>query len=203
MKRYRKIKQIFKRKKLHAHFSRLVPRQHHLNGTLLHRIVGERLFDSRIWKPTKTSISGGLAVGIFVALTPTMGVQIFLAVIVSYFLRVNIPAAVAACWITNPFTAPVIYPLQYKLGIWLSGIPEREELAGYRGMLKHFVRYAKPLWIGSLISATFCSAFLYAGVFLVWGLIRKIRKNAFSALLRNKPENVLIDFLSFSLLLCF
>ncbi len=167
---------MFKKKRLRAYFSRLVPKQHHLNGTLLHRIAGESLFDPRIWKPARARISGGLAVGIFVALTPTMGVQIFLAIIVAYFLRVNIPAAVAACWITNPFTAPIIYPLQYKLGIWLSGIPEKEELAGYSGMLRQFVRYAKPLWIGSLISASFCSAFLYAGVFFAWGLIKKIRK---------------------------
>ncbi|MFN3531727.1 MAG: DUF2062 domain-containing protein [Candidatus Brocadia sp.] len=176
LKRYRKIKEIFKGKKLFEHFSWLVPRQHHLNGTLLHRIVGERLFEPKIWKPTKTSIACGLAVGVFVALTPTMGVQMFLAVIVAYFLQVNIPAAVAACWITNPFTAPIIYTLQYKLGIWLSGIPEKEELAGYRGMLKHFVQYAKPLWVGSLISAAFFSAFIYAVVFIVWGLIRKLTK---------------------------
>lgn len=173
---FRKISHIINWKRLHAHFSRFIPQQHRLNDTLLHRIIGERLFDPRNWKPTNKSISGGLAVGLFVALTPTMGVQMFLAVIVAYFLRVNIPAAVVACWVTNPLTAPLIYPLQYKLGIWLSGIPRTEELAGYRGMLRHFVRYAKPLWIGSLISATFCSAFLYAGVFLMWGLIKKIGK---------------------------
>jgi uncharacterized protein (DUF2062 family) len=173
---FQKIQRLLSWKKLHDYFLRMIPRPHHLNDTFLHRIIGERLFDSRFWKPTKTSISGGLAVGIFIALTPTMGVQIFLAVVVSYFLRVNIPAAVAACWITNPLTAPIIYPLQYKLGIWLGGIPESEELTGYHGMLRHFVRYAKPLWIGSLISATFCSAFFYSVVFLAWGLIRKIRR---------------------------
>lgn len=171
-----KLKRIFNRNTVSAFFSRFIPRPHHLNGTFLHRIAGESLFDPRLWKPTKVSICGGPTVGIFVALTPTMGVQFFLTIIVAYFLRVNIPAAAAACWITNPFTAPIIYPLQYKLGIWLSGIPEKEELAGYRGMLRYFVSYAKPLWIGSLISASFCSAFLYAGVFVVWGLIKKIRK---------------------------
>lgn len=173
---FRKIRHSINWKRLHDRFSRFIPQHHHLNDTLLHRIIGEKLFDPRIWKPTNKSISGGLAVGLFVALTPTMGVQMFLSVILAYFLRVNIPAAIVACWVTNPLTAPIIYPLQYKLGIWLSGVPRTEELAGYRGMLKHFVRYAKPLWIGSLISATFCSAFIYAGVFIVWELIGKSRK---------------------------
>ncbi|MCR4321870.1 MAG: DUF2062 domain-containing protein [Candidatus Brocadiaceae bacterium] len=40
--------------------------------------------------------------------------EVILAALV---MRVNIPVAIAASWITNPLTAPVIYPLQYRLGI--------------------------------------------------------------------------------------
>jgi uncharacterized protein len=166
-----KVKHIVKWDKVYSYFIRIIPQQHHLTGTILHRVFGERLFAPHIWKPTKISISGGLAVGIFIALTPTIGVQMILSIMAAYFLRVNIPAAIAACWITNPLTAPVIFPLQYKLGTWLSGVPEPDELTGYTGMLRHFVRYARPLWVGSLLSATFFALLVYIGSFSVWGLV--------------------------------
>ncbi len=169
--RLEKFKHMLNWDKIYLYFARFVPQQHHLTDTLLHRVFGERLFAPHIWKPTRVTISGGLAVGIFIALTPTIGVQMILSIMVAYFLRVNIPSAIAACWITNPLTAPVIYPLQYKLGIWLSGVPESSELSGYTGMLRHFVRYARPLWVGSLLSAVLCAAIVYAGTFFIWGFI--------------------------------
>lgn len=171
----KKIEHIFNLKKLGLNLSRLIPRQHHLNGTIFHRVIGDRLFDPRLWKPTQKSVSAGLAIGIFIALTPTIGVQIPLIILSALFLRVNIPVALAASWVTNPLTAPVIYSLQYKLGLWLSGAPDANVLAGYTGMLRIFFRYAIPLWVGSLLSATFCSSLGYVGIFSVWGLVDKLR----------------------------
>lgn len=171
----KKFTYILNWKKIYSYFFHRIFQQHHLNGTMLHRILGERLFDPHIWKPTRKSVSGGLAVGLFVALTPTVGVQMTLSIMAAYFLRVNIPAAVATCWITNPLTAPIIYPLQYRLGLWISGAPEADELVGYTGMLRHFIKYAKPLWVGSLLSAIFCATFVYIVAFFVWGLISKLK----------------------------
>lgn len=174
-----KIKHIFNIKKLGLRISRLIPRQHHLHGTIVHRIIGERLFDPRLWKPRNKSVSAGFAVGVFIALTPTIGVQIPLIILAALFMRVNIPVALAASWVTNPLTAPAIYPMQYKLGLWLCGAPNIDELAGYTGMLKIFIRYAKPLWMGSLISAICCSALGYAVIFSLWWLLSKLRKKTF------------------------
>ena len=172
----KKIKHILNMKKLGLRLSHLIPRQHHLNGTIFHRVIGDRLFDPRLWKPTQTSVSAGLAIGIFIALTPTIGVQIPLIILSALFLRVNIPVALAASWVTNPLTAPIIYPLQYQLGLWLSGAPDANELAGFTGMLRLFFRYAMPLWVGSLVSATFCSILVYVGSFTVWRLVDKFRE---------------------------
>ena len=173
---HKKIKHILSLKKLGLRLSHFIPRPHHLNGTILHRVIGERLFDSHLWKPTNKSVSAGFAIGVFIALTPTIGVQIPLIILSALFLRVNIPVALAASWVTNPLTAPVIYPLQYKLGLWLSGAPDANVLEGYTGMLRIFFRYAIPLWVGSLISATFCSSLGYVGIFSLWGLVVKLRR---------------------------
>lgn len=177
-----RIKYITSWKKIRIYFLRRFPRRRHLRGTFLHRVIGEQLFDPRIWKPSRKGVAGGLAAGLFIAFTPTMGVQMILAGMAAYFLRVNISLALIACWITNPLTAPAIYPLQYKLGLWLSGTPTADELAEYTGMLKNFVRYAKPLWVGSLVSATFCSILAYAVIFAVWEWIARLTSK------RNDPK---------------
>ena len=172
---HKKIKHILSLKKLGLRLSHFIPRPHHLNGTILHRVIGERLFDSHLWKPTNKSVSAGFAIGVFIALTPTIGVQIPLIILSALFLRVNIPVALAASWVTNPLTAPVIYSSQYKLGLWLIGAPDANVLEGYTGMLRIFFRYAIPLWVGSLISATFCASLGYVGIFSLWGLVVKLR----------------------------
>ena len=177
---HKKIKHILNLKKLGLRLSHFIPRPHHLNGTILHRVIGDRLFDPRLWKPTNKSVSAGFAMGIFIALTPTIGVQIPLIILAALFMRVNIPVAIAASWITNPLPAPVIYPLQYRLGLWLSGTPNIDELAGYTGMLRLFFRYARPLWVGSLISATCSSILVYAGISSVWWLVSKLREKLFN-----------------------
>lgn len=136
-------------------------------------MIGERLFDPHLWRPSRRGVAGGLAIGLFIALTPTLGVQMVLAALAAYFLRVNIPIAVLACWITNPLTAPVIYPLQYRLGLWLGGPVQAEEL--YNGALQNFISYIRPLWVGSLASGIFFSAIGYMVAFLGWTWIAKIR----------------------------
>ena len=66
------------------------------------------------------AIAGGFSLGLFIAFTPTIGVQIVLAFSLATVLNVNRPAAVLAVWLTNPVTIPAIFTLNYWLGslIW-------------------------------------------------------------------------------------
>jgi len=66
------------------------------------------------------AIAGGLGVGVFIAFTPTIGIQIFLAIIVATICNVNRPAAIVPVWITNPVTVAPVYSFNYWLGslIW-------------------------------------------------------------------------------------
>lgn len=62
-------------------------------------------------------ISWGAAIGMFVGLTPTMGVQMYIVAalwaIVRFLFRFNfnLPIAVALVWITNPVTVVPLYYL--------------------------------------------------------------------------------------------
>jgi uncharacterized protein (DUF2062 family) len=62
------------------------------------------------------AIAGGFAIGTFIAFTPTVGVQIILAVIIATFFNMNRPAAMIPVWITNPITVAPIYTFNYWLG---------------------------------------------------------------------------------------
>jgi hypothetical protein len=159
----------------HYRWLRHVPRRKHLRGGWLHRLLGAELFAPALWKPARRPIAGGLALGLFIGCTPTMGAQIILAAAAAYFLRVNIAIAIAATFITNPITAPVVYTLEYRLGVWLAGVPNPKDVEEYSGMLQSFARYAKPLWIGSVFTGGALAAISYSLVTLLWRFFAKPR----------------------------
>ena len=69
------------------------------------------------------AIAGGFALGIFIAMTPTVGIQMFLSALFATFFNLNRPAAIVTAWITNPVTIPPIYTLHYWVGYQLLGGP--------------------------------------------------------------------------------
>ena len=155
-----------------------MPRRRHLRGGRLHRVLGERLFRPELWALTEPELAKGLALGLFIGCTPTMGVQIVLCGVIAFMLRVNVPVALLGSLVSNPLTAPILYPLEYKLGVWLVGIPEPNELEGFSGAMRNFVRYAKPLWAGSIVAGAVCGATGYALVRLIALAMRTMRRRS-------------------------
>lgn len=155
-------------KRRHYKWLRHIPRRKHLKGGRLHRLLGDNLFAAELWKPSRHTISCGLALGLFIGFTPTMGAQIIISGVLAYLLKVNIPIALAGSFVTNPITAALVYPLEYQLGVWLVDVPEPRELESYTGMLRTFTSYAKPLWIGSLVTGSVAAALAYGLVTLLW-----------------------------------
>lgn len=76
------------------------------------------------------AIAGGLGIGMFIAFTPTVGVQLFLAVILATLFNVNRPAALVPVWITNPVTVAPIYTFNYWLGLKFIDGPPLSDVSG-------------------------------------------------------------------------
>lgn len=74
------------------------------------------------------AIAGGLGVGMFIAFTPTVGIQIILAIIAATLCNVNRPAAIAPVWITNPVTVAPVYTFNYWLGTFFWPGPPLSEV---------------------------------------------------------------------------
>jgi hypothetical protein len=87
-------------------------------GRLLHK--GYERFVKIRGEPREIAL--GFALGIFVGMSPTMGFQTVIAVFFATLLKWNKIAAALTVWITNPFTAPIIYPITYYVGSVLMGI---------------------------------------------------------------------------------
>lgn len=70
------------------------------------------------------AIASGLALGTFIAFTPTYGIQIFLAVLLATVFNYNRPAALVPVWITNPVTIAPVYTFNYWIGCFVWSGPD-------------------------------------------------------------------------------
>ncbi|MEW5909043.1 MAG: DUF2062 domain-containing protein [Thermodesulfobacteriota bacterium] len=68
-------------------------------------------------------VAMGLAIGVFIGITPTIPFHTVLAVFLSFLLKGSKVAAALGVWISNPITIPVFYFLSFKIGTWMLNMP--------------------------------------------------------------------------------
>ena len=67
-------------------------------------------------------IALGFSLGLFIGMTPSMGLQTPIALFSAAILKWNKISSAIGVWITNPLTAPFIYSLTYLVGARLLGL---------------------------------------------------------------------------------
>jgi uncharacterized protein (DUF2062 family) len=142
---------------------------------------------------TPQAIALGVSLGVFIGLTPTVGYQMILVLILGTLLRANRIIAVLLTWMSNPITAIPMYYGYYWVGCKLIGaenwtfstfspklqaIWSGEEGAGFMARIAGvFAKLASeiglPLFLGSLVIATLVSVPLY---FWTLRALKKYRK---------------------------
>ena len=124
---------------------------------------------------TPHRIALGLAIGIFITWTPTVGFQMALTVALAWLLRANKVVGVPFVWISNPFTLLPIYGPNYLVGCWV--LRQRAlsldflTAAGSSGSWIERVNtwwnatwhVFWPLWMGSLLVGLFLGTMAYFG----------------------------------------
>jgi len=139
---------------------------------------------------TPHRIAFGCAIGVFVALTPTIPFQMLLAVLICWLLGANKIVGVPAVWITNPLTIVPIYLPQYILGCWMLGIPVGE--VDFHVLTKEYESISVlatvawnlmkdifwPLWFGSLFVATGFGLLTY---YLTWQVVVRYRLHRYGS----------------------
>ena len=136
----------------------------------------------------------GMAVGIFVAITPTVGIQMVLAAAISWILRANKFVSVAVVWLSNPATIIPMYWYCYRLGCavlaqepigreWWAALahPPLGWWAAVVFYWSRFLHIAGPLWLGCIIVGLVVS---YPVYFVVDRTIRWYRMRRWGSLVR-------------------
>lgn len=67
-------------------------------------------------------IALGCAVGVFTSVTPLLGVQTLMAIVLAFVLRASVPAAVVGTFFGNPLSWPFIWASTYAMGLQLVGL---------------------------------------------------------------------------------
>ena len=147
---------------------------------------------------TPHRIALGVAVATFVAFTPTIGVQMVLAVAIAAALRANKAVCIPFVWITNPLTAVPIYSSCWLLGAWLvngkggadtAAVVDRLAAVASVPIWSHLLEWSfwssvfallvdlgTELWLGCCIVGLAGGGILY--VFTRWGVTAYRRRRA-------------------------
>ena len=160
---------------------------------------------------TPHQIALGVAIGVFVALTPTVGFQMIIAGILAKLFRANWVIAAPMAWLTNPATAPPYFYATYRLGAMMMGFEENysvsekifalAEKATHGDMFTFFQEMFKlthdillPLWLGSIMVAMIAGLATYPIILrMVAGYRegRRMRRHKWvKALRRESQDNI-------------
>jgi uncharacterized protein (DUF2062 family) len=134
-------------------------------------------------------IALGTAIGMFIGLTPTVGIQMAITIVVYYlcvpFFRFNCKAAIVTVYISNPLTMVPLYWFDYRVGQFVFGgaditqdsIREIITYDGFaewwRAIVTLFVDLGVPMFAGSLIVASVGAAVTYPTMRYLLRLFRR------------------------------
>lgn len=141
------------------------------------------------------TIALGTAIGMFVALTPTVGIQMLIVLAIAFlvrpFFRFNKMAALITVYVSNPLTVVPLYWFNYKVGTIF--LPETVTHERFRTLLRGpaswgdwwaglftrtwtlMVEVGGPLIVGSLVVATVAALSTYLVMNRVMEQVRRRR----------------------------
>ena len=116
---------------------------------------------------TRRMISRGAFIGIFIAMIP-MPFQMIAVLVFMPFFKYNVPIAVIMCWITNPFTMPFIYYIEYLTGSYLLGFEMVNVEVTLEWFQNNFSNILIPLYVGALFYSITLSSIIYYLITHLW-----------------------------------
>ncbi|MDR2151627.1 MAG: DUF2062 domain-containing protein [Helicobacteraceae bacterium] len=152
---------------------RAIPRKKQLQGTWLHKKLGDKLLRTEYWEPSKESISKGFAIGSFWAMIP-MPFQMIPSGICAVFLRANVPLALLGVWVTNPITHPFVIVFQLFVGEWLLNAPSSLSVLQNEGLMALLRHAPAPIITGALFCAVIWSAIGFFTARFCYGIAIKM-----------------------------
>lgn len=123
------------------------------------------------WSLNRRNVTRAFALGLFVSFTP-LPIHVALAAVLALALRLNVPAAVAGAFLTNPLTMVPLFFLAYWIGCQLLGLGERPfnfEMS-WEWLTTGLLPVWKPLLLGCLVMGTLSAVVGYLLLGGIWHL---------------------------------
>jgi uncharacterized protein (DUF2062 family) len=130
-------------------------------------------------------IALGLAIGLFVAWTPLLGLHILIVIALSMLLRANKFASLVSVWVSNVFTFFIIYYPSYLLGRFVFNIFAPDRAMNRQQVSEAFNKlfspsnvftgiFTKQYWSDFVSLSKTIGPELWLGCFLLGGLVATV-----------------------------
>jgi uncharacterized protein (DUF2062 family) len=136
-------------------------------------------------------IALGFALGLFVGITPTMGIQMIIAVFFAALFKWNKISSAIGVWISNPLTAPLIYSLTYLLGAGILGLKNSFRLSDLQGItaVVEILKKAPEIFVALIIGGIVLGfPIAVLGYYLSYAAIQRYREGIKRKLLKQKEK---------------
>jgi len=136
-------------------------------------------------------IALGLALGLFVGMTPSMGFHTAIAVFLAALLKWNKISAAVGVWITNPLTAPVIYSVNYFIGAKLIGLEKvylLSEAHGFARIYKIMLKAPEIFWALTIGGIVLGLPLAVAGYYFSYSVVQKYQDDIKEKLVKSKKK---------------
>jgi uncharacterized protein len=127
------------------------------------------LHDHRLWSIRRKNVVPAFSLGLFIAFLPFPGHPIE-AALAALLLRVNIPVAALATFVSNPLTMGPIYYFTYKVGADLLSVePEPFSFEfSIDWITDTFVSIWQPMLLGSVLVGAIAALLGFIALDMIW-----------------------------------
>ncbi len=128
-------------------------------------------------RDTPEALARGLAVGFFFGVSIFWGLQMALAMLVSWFVKGNKVVAVAATAVSNPLTTLPLYGVCWLVGRLVlggeGGLPDLTAIHGPRDLVALGPRFLATMLVGTTIVGAVGAAAFYVGAPRIMATLRR------------------------------
>lgn len=119
----------------------------------------------------ETTLARGVAVGLFIGMTPTVGIQTVMMLAASFAFRANFVAAFVVSNVSNPLTMAPLYYGWNKLGHWLI---DRLPIQPFRadGLGEEVAFETVSMLLGAVLTAIPSAVLGYFGFLWMWRVLK-------------------------------
>ncbi len=138
------------------------------SGSKLDKFIEKYNLPREYLSVNRKSVSRGVLIGLFWAFIP-MPMQMLGVMITTPLFRFNVPIAISMVWLSNPFTMPPMYYMEYITGNIILGREGIEDMElTMEWFSEHFDDILIPLYTGTAFYSIFVSTMIYFLINWLW-----------------------------------